>query len=206
MYFHRQKSDPKRLQHVLDCHNVTLAEWLLLAAMEHGWRESPPDLPRRVAEFSEERFGLRASEEECRAGLETCLRSGWLRVVDQHAADEIHSLLRKDPVSLPVPGEVQCRRGAVDFTPCGAILYRMIAAEWLGPDWEDNLLVEKEYYREEHRYCEAEEGFRGVVQELADEGRVVQASRVVSIGPWCVYWWERFSAGYRMALQIGEPC
>ena len=34
----------------------------------------------------------------------------------------------------------------------------MIAVEWLGPDWEDNLLVWKETYRDEHRYCEAQEG------------------------------------------------
>jgi hypothetical protein len=81
----------------------------------------------------------------------------------------------------------------------------MIAAEWLGLDWEDDLSVWNDYYREEHRYCETEEGLQGIVQEHAARGEVVRTSKLVPLGPWCVYWWERFPAGYRLELEIGEP-
>jgi hypothetical protein len=201
-----RKDDAIRLRHILDCHNLTLLEWLLLAAMEGSEDyKSASYLPRRVAASAAEQVGVKVSEDECRTGLEACLRSGWLRVVDQLAVDEVHALVRDDPALPAVPGEVMSRRGEIDFTPCGATLYRMIAAEWLGPDWEDGLRVWKESYREEHRYCEGEEGLRNIVQELAGGGEVVRASKVVAIGPWCVRWWDRFPGGYRLELQVGEP-
>jgi hypothetical protein len=107
--------------------------------------------------------------------------------------------------SLPVPSKVESRQGEIDFTSCGATLYRMIAAEWLGPDWENALSVWNDYYRKEHRYSEAEEGLHGVVQELAARGEFVRENTLVPLGPWCVFWWERFPAGYRLELKIGEP-
>jgi hypothetical protein len=122
------------------------------------------------------------------------------------AVDEVQAMLREDPTFLPVPGQVESRLGEIDFTACGATLYRRMAAEWLGTDWEEDALsVWNDYYREEHRYCEAEEGLRGIVQEHIGRGEVVRASKLVPVGPWCVYWWERFSAGYRLELKIGEP-
>ena len=107
-----------------------------------------------------------------------------------------------DPVYSPIPaGEGW---GEIDFTPAGADLYRVLSAEWLGPDWEDALAVSHGYYREEHRYCEAEEGFAGIVEEYVAKGGVVRSCRVVPIGPWCVHWWERFPSGVRLELEI-EP-
>jgi hypothetical protein len=200
-----QQPNPQRLRRVLDCHNVTFAEWLLLAAVEREEHRSAFNLPRRVAWSADARFGVTVSEEECRTGLEACLRYGWLRVMDQHAVNEIQTLLRDDPAFLPVPKEVESRRGEIDFTPYGATLYRMVAAEWLGHDWEDNLRVWNDYYREEHRYCETEVGLQGIVQEYTARGEVVRAGKLVPLGPWCVYWWERFPAGYRLELKIGEP-
>ena len=197
-------ADPARLRHILDCHNVRLREWLLLAAMERGWDSRASYLPLWVAKDSTKEPGVTVSEDECRDGLETCLRYGWLRWLDGTAVDEIHALLREAPTLLPVGSEV-VPGGDIDFTFRGAALYRMIAAEWLGPDWEDALEVSKEYYREEHRYCEAERGLQGIAQGYMDRGEVVRASKVVSLGPWCVYWWERFPDGYRLELQIGAP-
>ena len=200
-----RKTESKRLPHILECHNVTLSEWLVLAAMEGDAHETASDLPRQVTRSAVEDFGLTASEEECRIGLEACLRNGWLRVVDQQAIDEVQALLRDDPAFLPVPDRAESRPGEVDFTPAGAALYRMIAAEWLGRDWEDSLSIENVYYREEHHYCEHEEGFQSVRQELADSGEVVRSSKLVPLGPWCSDWWNRFPAGYRLELKIGDP-
>ena len=123
--------------------------------------------------------------------------------MDRQAVDEIQTLLRDDPVFLPVPSLVARGQGRIDFSPRGAMLYRMIAAEWLGADWEDDLRIGNDYYREEHRYCETEEGLQSVQREHAGED--VRVSRLVPLGPWCVFWWERFPAGFRMELKIGEP-
>jgi hypothetical protein len=198
-----QEAELQRLQRVLDCHNVTPTEWLLLASMDDGSYKSASHLPRRAAESAGKHFGVTASEAECRTGLEACLRYGWLRVVDQSAVDEVEALLRNEPGMMPARSEIG-GWGEIDFTPCGAALYRMIAAQWLGPGWEDGLSVWKESYREEHRYCEAEGGLRNIAQEYATGGEVVRASKLVPMGPWCVYWWKRFPAGYRLELKIGE--
>jgi hypothetical protein len=200
----REKALP-RLRHVLDRHNVALAEWLLFEAMEGDCHWSASDLPKWTARSATERFGVTASEDECRAGLEACLRNRWLRVVDQHALNEVQALLQEDRTLLSLSGRVGPCCGKIDFTPGGAALYRMICAEWLGPDWEDELSVWNDYYREVHHYCEAQEGLRGIVHTYVDEGEAIRASKLVPIGPWCVYWWERFPAGYRLELQIGHP-
>jgi hypothetical protein len=200
----QQELDPQRLRHVLDCHDLTLAEWLLLTAVEDGWDGPATDPARRIAWEAHHQFGVRLSEAECHAGLWACLRRGLLRIVDEQAVEEVRALLRNDPVVLPVPTRVERQPGEIDFTPDGADLYLRIAAEWLGPDWEDALNVRNDYYWEVHHYCEAEEGLQGLV-EHAPRGYVVRASKLAPIGPWCVYWWERFPAGYRLEIQISEP-
>jgi hypothetical protein len=201
-----QKSDWRRLRYVLDRHNVTLAEWLFLASMDLiTWHKSAASLLRWAAESRDAHFGVTVSEKERRIALYACLRYGWLRSVDRNAVDEVRALLRNDPALLPVPSKVESNEGEIDFSPDGAALYRTVAAEWLGPTWEDGLRVGKAHYWEVHRYCETEEGLQGIVQKHEDRGEIVRASRVVPIGPWCVYWWERYPAGYRMELQIGDP-
>src|SRR5262249_31596193 len=62
-------------------HNVTLAEWLVMESMERGWfRDSAAHLCRAVAESGSRLLGVAISEDQCRNGLEACLRYGWLRV------------------------------------------------------------------------------------------------------------------------------
>jgi hypothetical protein len=198
-----EAGNPQRLQQVLNCHNVSFPEWLLLAAMEQSWpREAASLLCRLAADSAKKLFGSTASAKACRTGLVACLQHGWLRRMDQQAVEEVQALLHKEPALMPVANE-PANQGEIDFTPAGALLYRMIAAEWLGADWEDGLDVWKETFREEHRYCEVEEGLRDILEEYAGCGEVVLSSRIVPIGPWCVYWWEQFPAGYRLEQQIG---
>lgn len=154
-----------------------------------------------------------------------------MRAIDQGTVDEVRSLLAADPVLLaepqtakdcwrewhyrtdkrwpgkllPAPMPAAPRFGKIDFTLVGATLYQMISAEWLGPDWEDALCVSRRYYREEHHYSKAEEIFEAVMQEHFAEGDAILARRIVPIGPWCVFWWERFPSGYRLDLELGEP-
>jgi hypothetical protein len=81
----------------------------------------------------------------------------------------------------------------------------MIMTKWLGPNWEDRLEVWKEYYREEHQYCESEDCLREIVRDYARSGAAVLESKLVPIGRWCVHWWKRFASGFRLELKIGVP-
>ncbi|HEV3384144.1 MAG TPA: hypothetical protein VG097_04975 [Gemmata sp.] len=226
----KRNIDSKKLQHILNCHNVTLAEWLMMVNMEPDWNMDSDCLSEKASEFGNRVLSVTISEEQCREGLEACLRNGWLRVVDQQTTNEVRLLLKEDPVHLAVPRTAESRPreccyqikslepgqivlvpvpathrlGKIDFTPTGAELYRMISDEWLGSDWENDLSVNREYYWEVHYYCESEERLELVVQEHVVKGDVVRASRMVPIGPWCVNWWQRFPKGYRLELDLGD--
>jgi hypothetical protein len=221
-------SNPQRLRQVLDRRNMTMPEWFLLAFMEdHLGRSSVTELPRWAAK-SAEHFGVTVSEEECRDGLDACLTRGWLRVMDQSAANEVRTLMRNDPALLPLPKFAESRRedgrvvmgrhgkwlshprtttyrlGEIDFTPLGAAFYRTMATEVFGSAWEDALIVSKAFYWEEHHYCESKNALSDVVIEYGYKGHTVWASRLMPIGPWCVHWWERYPAGYRLELELGD--
>ncbi len=226
-----QRADPGRLQDVLDRHNVTLAEWVVMEHMERGYgRERAKDFCRAASESGNRLLGHSITEKECLEGLKACLRYGWLTVLDQQAVDEVKSLLAADSALLALPSTAEGRekvcsytinpdrpgqlwpipmpdaywKGRIDFTPAGAALYQMTSAEWLGPVWEDSLDASRVYYWEEHHYCETDEGFDRIVQQHIAKGETVRAKRVVPIGPWCVHWWERFPSGYRLELELGE--
>jgi hypothetical protein len=92
----------------------------------------------------------------------------------------------------------------VDFGPIGAALYRSISAEFLGPEWEDLYYVIVPTNREEHLYCEMQEGIHNTLAEYAANGEIVRASRIEPIGPWCVRWWERYDSGFRLEVQVGD--
>ncbi len=186
-----------RLQQILNIHNISFAEWVLLAYLENGpTRLEFDESPWWIASRELREYGITISVEEYRHGYESCLRHNWLRVIDQATVDEVRTLLRDDPVFLalprkaenrpegchftidgtklgkliPVPLPMQYVFGDIEFTPAGATLYRAISAEWLGPDWEDSLEVSNTYYSEEHHYCETEEGFEYKVQEHLAKG------------------------------------
>ncbi len=219
------RADPVPLRRALDCRNVALAEFVVLAAMERGPRQLDDDDFPSLVRYADRDFGGPLTEAECRVGLDACLRYGWLRVLDEAVIDEVRALVRDESVTLALPRTAELqpdghgleflpasyetvpvpareRWGQTVFTAVGAALYRAISAEWLGDDWEDSLRVSNGYFREEHRYCVAKRGFRNIVAEYEAEGRVVRSARVLPIGPWCVFWWEQFPAGFRLELEI----
>jgi hypothetical protein len=132
------------------------------------------------------------------------MRNGWLREVDEHTTREILNLLRSDPAVIAVPFNPEDHWRELDFSESGAQLYRMVSSEIFGSEWEDGLIVEDLYYREEHRYCATEEGVAAITREYAEFGEVPNSAHTVAIGPWCVYWWRRFRSGYRLELTFGE--
>jgi hypothetical protein len=196
---------PIELRHatdVLDRHNIAWVEWLVLASLENN--HDRRGITRNVAEASK-RLGIGLSHEDCISGLEACLRNGWLWEVDEQITAEISKLLRADSAVMPVAFDPAQHWGEIDFSPEGAALYRMVSAEIFGPDWETDLLVEDSYFREEHRYCATEAGLVAVRREYEASGQSPTSVRTIPIGPWCVYWWERFDSGHRLELTFGEP-
>lgn len=231
LFWSPERHDQLLLREVLAHYEITVVEWRILQAMERGPRLfGERDFSSFVGFVDQESDGI-ITDTECRSGLENCLQSGWLRVLDDNAISNTRELLASDSAVLAVPKtarlepDVLCnhfvtdrsdgvselelhptqgRAGEIDFTPVGAALYRMICREWLGRDCENDLYVSNCYYREEHRYCEKEIGLRWIAEGYMAEGFDVHVRQVVPIGPWCVYWWKRYPAGYRMELEISQ--
>ncbi len=225
-----EKPDLLLLRQVLERYGVSFAEWVLMKEMEGGPRRFERQEFLNLVTSAAREFDHPVTVEECREGLEDCLCNGWLRLLDQRLIDEIHALLRDDAVVLAVPKTarlqpegsrcstephqteklvfvpipIESRWGEIDFSQIGAALYRTISTEWLGPDWENDLHVSNEHYLEEHRYCFNDDGLPGIAAEYTAEGFDVRVREVVPIGPWCVYWWERYPSGYRMKLEISQ--
>lgn len=185
---------------ILDRHGLTVAEWLILGTVAGG-THSADVLPRLAAQDWTSRLGIATNVEHCRQGLQGCLVSGWVREVDEAVRAEVASLLHAEPAEA-AGGEETPDDGDIDFTPVGAALYRSIAAEWAGPTWEDGLRACKELFREEHFYGVTDEGLRSAAEEWAARGAVV---RLVPLGPWCVTWWQRHLAGFRLEVEVSAP-
>lgn len=194
--------DLAHAQHVLDQHKVEWIEWLVLASVEtapNAHHEYILDEAAKVAE----RLGATVSVEECSRGLEACVSKGWLRPLDSHAVAEIVDLLADDAAWMPVPFDPRTCCDELAFSLNGAQLFRRLSATILGADWEE-LAVEDTFYREEHHYSPTQAGVAGVIQSYVESNEEPTSVRIESIGPWCVYWWERFPSGYRLELRFGE--
>lgn len=198
------KADPIHAKDVLDRHHVGLTQWLVMTALE---RINDERRVVRVTPLIHKKLGLeQVSEAQCHDGLKACLSHGWIRRVDESFIAEIAKLLQVDDSTMPVPFDCRTHsRHRVDFSIEGAKLHRMLSAEIFGTNWEEGLIVEETYYREEHRYCATQAGIDAVEQEYAASREAPESASTTQIGPWCVYWWDRFPSGYRLELTFGKP-
>lgn len=193
----------ERLTQVLAQHQLTQVEWLLLDYAGHHFCGQWTD--HFLFHFAQNcRLCLhrKVTVDECRAAFEHCVTAGWVRIVDEAALAEIESLMHDEPSAAVLPQTSRLNVGNVDFTPAGARFYRQLSAEWLGMDWEDQLLIDRGLEWKMHYYCASQQGFEGTLQEHEDRGDIIVSSNVVPVGPWCVHWWQRFPAGYRMGVAL----
>jgi hypothetical protein len=197
----RWKEEPERWRPILARRGLDVAAWLVMAEVAGG-ADLPCYLAGRAADFPKRDYGVEVSADECRAALDVCLAAGWLRLVDAAAVTEIKALLWNEPAAVPLPDEIVGHLGSVDFTPAGAALYRQVNEECLGLGWDDGLCLQKELFREEHRYGATAQDILPALEDSRVKGEDVVACRVVPIGPWCVWWWERFPSGYRLELEV----
>ncbi|MGE3804827.1 MAG: hypothetical protein AB7K24_09165 [Gemmataceae bacterium] len=145
--------------------------------------------------------------EECAAALEACLDKGWLRVIDKTMLDDIEAELRSLGFIGPVYGLPEVDQ--VDFTVAGAELWKKLAATIWPPGeerppfaWCQVVIEYKAQFRIEERYCEHSVGIANALRSYAQEGETVLASKTEPIGPWCVYWWDRYASGYRAEIEV----
>jgi hypothetical protein len=192
--------DPKEYVRILKRQKVTRAEWAVLSTTGM-WPLPHEELARAAARDSQGDALGTVSEMTCQEALSACIEKGWLRVVDDHVLEEIRSFLNLDKAIGPVYGLPQL--GDVDFTPKGAELFKLIRKEIFGANWAASHAYQKEICSKEQLYVITKKGAERAIKEIKDRYDAVLVKEPKIIGPWRVYWWEKYSKGYRIDVETG---
>ena len=179
---------------------LTPAQGAVLLCLNYGIFASPDSLPQIA---TSDLYGEDLTVEETQLALQQCLNWGWARLIDEPGIARIADELRTQKIFGPIYGMPHV--GCVDFTTAGAEAWLARQADE-HPDPEPFaytvVVCEKTTAWEEHHYCDSEQGFEEIWRERREQGTVFLSSRIVPIGPWCVYWWKRFLSGYRLELEL----
>lgn len=117
--------DPSDKEHeVLAKYGVSLHEWLMLININYGPKPLRSAAAIAAAEAKATQDALTDAEAE--VALDSCMRKGWLRVIDDKALEEIQSELQEKGYIGPVYDLPWA--GSVDFTAEGA---RRATVAWM---------------------------------------------------------------------------
>ena len=191
------------LQSVLSAQGIGPPEWFVLNYLDGFWSLHAKHSMKWARENVKIRFGINLTEAQCDAGLETCLRNGWARVTDSAAIAEMTAYVRQAPALTPLT-DLFPSIGNIDFTPAGAELYQRIATELFRPEWDAAIHVCAAYYYKRHKYFAADVEPGPSPYSFDNETMPRLSHTVTPIGPWCVFWWERFDRGIRVEEEFGH--
>jgi hypothetical protein len=141
----------------------------------------------------------------CEEALSACLNRGWLRVIDDDAIEEIEYLVEGRRLIGPVYGYP--RPGDVDFTPQGADVFLRLGEDLYGPDWGTETVYEVRKPAESRLkvYCRTLRIATKVMYDYEHRYDVIAVGDPRPIGPWCVYWWDEYPAGFRINVELAPP-
>jgi len=203
-----ERGDQPRLNRVLASRKLTAEESCLLNALgtdpriHTGQTYVPP-----AVEHGGNFFGIQVTLAKFSAALESCIRKGWATEATANHRRSIEACLNRDQLFCPLPKQslVKFHNGCAILTLAGRDVLLAAMHDYFGPDWANCLKVERELYREEHRYCAEMDGIRAAMADYPSNGHVLLNAHVEKIGPWCVYWWKQYPSGYRLEIEMGKP-
>lgn len=171
---------------------VTRGEWLVLTHVALGLNTEIDFAVQIQNGFLNQTYSL--SLQECRYGLASCQRKGWVRRVDSQFCKELDQMMGKSSVlnfiqQPPIDD-------SFEFTDAGAAVFvglcDVSSKNLLASDCVTQLTVDG-------KICLFE-----TLQEAMDyfqQNRIVWWSHHFlslpwEIGPWCTTWWDRHQSGY----------
>src|SRR5262245_49755816 len=189
---------PEEQKRVLREHEVPLADWFVLSLVGL-WPFPAATAARTAASHSEgDPLGSISSTEADRSVSE-CLQRNWLRVVDRTSLSKIREGLLRKPALGPIYGLP--RIGDLDFTPRGARLFLRVRSRIHETSLTSQHVFVVERKKKTHLFTVRLEAAKKAAEQAKKGLRTV--SGPTKIGPWRIYWWERFSKGYRVAVTKG---
>jgi hypothetical protein len=195
--------DLEKVKEGLGHAGLSLPQWFLLTACVYGPKPQDSMLADALAEAEAILPGALGAA-DITGALRLCLDQGWIQVVDRAALGQLTSHLDAQGMIGPIYGLPQV--GDIDFTGWGAqqarVLYPKLFGQALGVDQAFPVLLDD--FREQ-LYCSTQEVVDQVLQDCHAEAEIVSISSPISLGAWCVYWWETFPSGFRVDLEHSQP-
>ena len=190
-----------RLKCILEGHQLSLGEWLILAGIDSHHDKRATHFADRVAASAARQQKITLAKEVYKNSLASCLRKGWIQVLDDKSLSSMRALLAADATLTPFRDGLG-RVGEVDFTQSGATLYQTINTAYLGSDWDAGIFVENLCSWKELHYSESKERLDEQLREHARRGARVLSVEIKPMELWCSRWWERYPCGYRLEAEF----
>jgi hypothetical protein len=190
--------DPKRAISILSSEGISLSEWHVLCLVGM-WPIPAARAAMTAASHSSEDWLGSVSVAACKKALDECLAKRWLRVVAATWIRELRGLVKGRFVG-PIYGYPSS--GDIDFTPRGARIYKRLSALLLGSAWRASHVYQAEIGAKSRFFFRTRKATVKAVRQWRLHRCVLTTSPIISIGPWCVYWWDRYSRGYYVDVRF----
>ncbi len=205
-------------------HGISWSEWCVLRHLGADGFASNVSVAMGAASENSRNGRTGFGYDECLQALDCCIDKGWVWQLDDEVVERIKAyLLSSTPATLiePIP---ECREGIVTLSLDGAERFRSIFEAVFGKApildvWrydrdqfpagrraEYGYVIEQrvvEYYllsEQSASRCGVNDD--GLFSDQMDVERVHRRSEPEAIGPWCVFWWKGFPAGWRVEVEF----
>jgi hypothetical protein len=201
----------------LERHGMSWSEWRVVRHLGADGFASDDEVAIGAYRESSRNGLAKLTYEECVESLDSCIKKGWIWRLDDAVAERIKRHLSSSaPATLlqPIP---ESRYGILTLSLDGAERFRSIFEAAYGKTstfhvWrygrddfphglrsEHGQLIERQVVEQ---YTLSEHGASWGEFSSEPGMRVDRRSEPVSIGPWCVYWWNRFPGGWKAEVEF----
>lgn len=181
-------------------HDLEPSDLCVLLRIAEGGPFDVKRLGRSSLILAKSGIGLRMTIDQIVGAIRRCLHNGL--IVRLNAEENQRIELAAKESSMPLYTQ-ESRLDFLDLTDAGARFLVEQGSKILKTAWLDGWVVSRKVFSRDHLYTR---NFLDIASVFERYSRFPQKSLKIGpieeIGPWCVYWWNRFPKGYRLELEV----
>jgi hypothetical protein len=196
-------------------HGLAVPQWQVLRTFSSGPLPLESALAQVIDWCHDDPLGI-PTDAEAQLGLQSCLDSKWICVLDEEALHAINQLLTIQPAIGPLEELAYASSPAIGLTSPGAALLQRVQHALYGPAldfmaWSMPCFPVSHWQASRyhvHRLSSIMELYYTSPQSAAtyaDETRAApfggSVSAPVPTGSWCTHWWQRYPEGFRVDVE-----
>lgn len=173
------------------CVLITLAKW---GAMDIK------RVARHAFHLAKTALRFRIPKERQRGTIRRCLEKGLIVEPNSVEIDRIESAAQ---TADPPLHSRELRQNDLELSEAGARLLVENGEALLGAAWLDGWSTSRQVFSRVRRYARDFLDIAAVFEEYSDyPENMVKLGPIQKIGPWCLYWWNRFPSGYLVEIEL----